>query len=150
MNLRDYAEQYSRQMHEEEAHMMWPNNPPSMPVGAPPGPWQHNPASFAAPMPVPEIPIEAVPGMDWVSSSPLRRPFFYTALAPDWMEATDGRVLANRWDSPTGIRKFSTRRTITWRFHGPTSSVPPRFLGRSHGGECPLHRKIAWDCGLRT
>lgn len=70
MNLRDYAEQHSHQMHDEEAHMMWSNNPPNMPMGAPPGPWQHNPASFAVPMPAPEIPGEAVPSLDWVSSDP--------------------------------------------------------------------------------
>lgn len=130
MNLRDYAEQHSRQMYEEEAHVMWSANPPSMPVGAPPGPWQHNPASFAAPMQVPEIPVEAVPGMDWVSFPPFLSLVFVRRVWSGLGGGGAGCALADGWDSPTGIRKFSMRRTTIWRFRGPTSSARPRLPGR--------------------
>lgn len=68
MNLRDFAEKHSLQGYVDGSQMVWSADPQAVPVNAPPGqPWQSNPASFAAPMPVPEPMVETGPGLDWVS-----------------------------------------------------------------------------------
>ncbi|MBE3048916.1 fungal specific transcription factor domain-containing protein, partial [Candidatus Bathyarchaeota archaeon] len=111
MNLRDFAENHSRQGYGEEAHMVWSADGQGVPVAAPgPGQWQHNPASFAVPMPMPEPMVDAGQGLDWVG-------LVLALFLSCW---------ANICDRPTGTPRSSTGRTRTWRFRGPTSSTTPR------------------------
>ncbi|SPO05104.1 uncharacterized protein DNG_07789 [Cephalotrichum gorgonifer] len=68
MNFQDFGEQHSRQMFEQEAHMIWSTGgAQDLPVNVnmASGQWQNNPSSFAAPLAVPEALIEPGQGIDW-------------------------------------------------------------------------------------
>lgn len=106
MNLREFADAAPLQGYGGEAQMVWSTDSQGMPVNAAPGQWQNNPASFAAPMPVPEPMVDAGPGLDWVSLIPtflLSLPSFCRSL---FYSGDTRRPRANIRDRPTGTRKF--------------------------------------------